>query len=104
MTVRLDAHHEPVLGDEEVTQASPRSFGFVFAAVFMIIALLPLRSGLEVRGWGLWIAAVFLVTALALPAALAPLSRLWLRIGLLLHRVTNPVVMGALFYLAVTPF
>jgi hypothetical protein len=35
---------------------------------------------------------------------LAPLSRLWLRLGLAMHRVVNPLVMGALFYLVVTPF
>ena len=34
---------------------------------------------------------------------LAPANRAWPRLGLLLHRVVNPVVMAALFYLAVTP-
>jgi len=32
------------------------------------------------------------------------LSRLWQRVGLMLHHVVNPIVMGVLFYLVVTPF
>jgi len=36
--------------------------------------------------------------------ALAPANRVWLRLGLLLHKVVNPIVMGLIFYLVVTPF
>jgi len=42
--------------------------------------------------------------ALLWPSSLAPANRLWLRIGLLMHRIVNPVVMAVLFYGAVTPF
>ena len=40
------------------------------------------------------------MAALALwrPDALAGLNRLWLRFGLLLHRIVSPVVMAFLFY------
>jgi Saxitoxin biosynthesis operon protein SxtJ len=37
------------------------------------------------------------------PAILAPLNRLWFKLGMLLGRVTNPVVMGIIFFLVVTP-
>jgi hypothetical protein len=90
--------------DEEVVGPSDRSFGLVFTVVFLIVALLPLWRGAAPRWWALGIAAAFFVLALAWPRALAPLNRLWLRVGLLMHRVVNPVVMGAIFYLVVTPF
>jgi hypothetical protein len=35
---------------------------------------------------------------------LAPANRLWFRVGLLLHRVVNPVIMAGLFYVVLTPF
>jgi hypothetical protein len=41
--------------------------------------------------------------ALARPALLAPINRLWTRFGLLLHHIVNPIVMGLMFYLAITP-
>jgi hypothetical protein len=37
------------------------------------------------------------------PAALRPLNRLWLRFGLLLYRVVNPVVMALVFYSTMVP-
>ena len=46
---------------------------------------------------------VFLVAALAIPSVLAPLNRLWLTIGLLLHRLVSPVVLGIIFFGVVTP-
>jgi hypothetical protein len=32
------------------------------------------------------------------------LDRLWLRVGLVLHRVVNPLVLGVMFYGVITPF
>jgi hypothetical protein len=90
--------------DDEVVEGSPRAFGLVFAAVFSIVGVLPLWDGRPLRVWSLVVAAMFLVFALMAPAVLAPLSRLWQRIGLILHHVINPVVMGILFYLVMTPF
>ena len=37
------------------------------------------------------------------PSLLAPLNRLWMRFGLLLHKIVNPVVMGIIFVLTVVP-
>lgn len=96
--------HEHLDRDEEAIAASPRSFGFVFAAVFALVGAWPLWDGGAPRIWALVLAVLFLVLALAAPAALAPLSRVWQRVGLLLHHIVNPIVMGVLFYGAVTPF
>lgn len=83
---------------------SNRSFGLLFTVVFALVGTTPWWRGGPVRLWALVIAGVFGLVAIAAPRALAPLNRLWLRLGLLMHRVVNPVVMGALFYLVVTPF
>ncbi|MDD9928124.1 MAG: SxtJ family membrane protein [Rhodospirillaceae bacterium] len=55
------------------------------------------------RWWSLIIAGVFLALAFAAPKLLSPLNRLWMRFGLLLHRIVNPLVMALLFFLVVTP-
>jgi predicted membrane metal-binding protein len=95
--------HEDFAREEEVKVSSERSFGFVFATVFVVIGLLPLFHRNPVRLWSLGIAAVFLVLALAAPRALTPLNRLWMKFGLLLHAIVNPVVMAFLFFSTVTP-
>jgi hypothetical protein len=46
----------------------------------------------------------FVVVALVRPGLLGPLNRLWFKLGMLLHRIVSPVVMGVLFYLVITPF
>ncbi len=96
-------HHEDLRRDEEVKGSSDRSFGLVFTVVFAVIGCWPLIDAAQPRWWALALAGLFLLAALVRPALLAPLNRIWLRFGLLLHRVVNPIVMGFLFFLVVTP-
>jgi hypothetical protein len=55
------------------------------------------------RWWSLAAAVAFLLSALLFPRVLRRLNWLWLKVGLVLHAIVNPVVMGLLFYLTVTP-
>ena len=95
--------HEDFSRESAVKTSSDRSFGFVFAVVFALIALWPLLDDAAPRWWALWVAGGFILLALAAPQLLAPANRLWTRFGLLLGRVVNPLVMGLLFFLVVTP-
>ena len=96
-------NHESFRERDAVKGSSNRSFGVVFAVVFAIIGLFPLIGGSSVRWWSLIVAGVFLALAFAAPKLLSPLNRLWMRFGLLLHRIVNPLVMALLFFLVVTP-
>lgn len=95
--------HENFQRVEEVKGSSNRMFGIVFFVVFGLIAIWPVLFGNPFRLWSGAIAAGFLVVALIRPAILAPLNRLWTRLGLLMHNVVNPVIMGLLFFVAITP-
>ncbi len=55
------------------------------------------------RLWALIAAGVFLVPALVFPKVLHPLNKLWMRFGALLQKIVSPIVLGALFFLTVTP-
>jgi len=88
---------------DEVKTSSDRSFGFVFAAVFAMIAAWPVVFGGGLRLWALALAIAFLAAALAYPRILHPLNWLWFRIGLLLHHVVTPIVMGLIFCFGVVP-
>ena len=74
--------------------------GIVFSAVFTVIGLWPLIDDGGVRLWSLGLALVFAMITLVRSSALAPLNRVWTKIGLVLHHVVNPVIMALLFYLA----
>ena len=97
------ALHEELRRQERVQGSSDRAFGLVFAAVFAIVGAWPMLAGGGPRPWALAVAAGFAALALLAPRALAPLNRVWTRFGLLLATVTNPLVMGLLFFLVVTP-
>jgi hypothetical protein len=95
--------HEFQARKEVVKVSSERSFGLVFAGFFALLGALSLYSGAE--RWHYWfpLAGVFAVLAYAAPRLLAPLNRLWAKVGLLLHVVISPVILGILFYVCVTP-
>ena len=95
--------HETIQRDLSAKGSSDRSFGLVFAAIFVTVAAWPLIHGGDVRWWSLVVAVAFLVVALAIPRILSPLNRIWTALGLLLHKIVSPVVMGAIFFIAVTP-
>ena len=71
--------------------------------MFALIGLLPLLHGASVRIWSLSIGSFFAIAAFAVPGMLAPLNRLWMKFGRLLHRFVSPIVLGLLFFLVITP-
>ncbi len=96
-------HEDLSRSDDEVQGSSDRGFGFVFAGFFGIIGTLKLWRGGSGFEWWLAAAVIVLLLALAAPRLLGPFNRLWMRFGLLLHRVMNPLVMGLMFYVGVVP-
>lgn len=95
--------HESLEHKDDVEIGSEKSFGFVFAAVFMIIALWPLINGMPPRWWAIVVSAVFLLAAFIAKPLLKPLNVLWFKFGLLLYKIVNPIVMGLLYYLTIVP-
>lgn len=83
--------------------SSNRNFGFVFAAVFLIIALWPLMNGEFIRIWSIIVSLSFLTLALIHSKLLTPLNRLWFKFGIFLGILIAPIVMGLVFFLVVTP-
>jgi Saxitoxin biosynthesis operon protein SxtJ len=82
---------------------SSRSFGLTFAVLFLVLGLLPLLFGDDVRLWALGLAAGLAVVGLVAPALLDIPNRLWLRLGRAINRVVGPAVLGLFFYGLFTP-
>lgn len=87
----------------KIGSSTNRSFGLVFAAFFLILALWPLLYQHEMRLWALVLAVIFLLLALVIPKLLAPLNRIWTSLGMLLHNIVSPVALGILFFGVVMP-
>lgn len=89
--------------DEIVVGPSDRNFGFTMATVFALIGCLGLYKGSSHAPVWLGIAAVFAALTLWRPQSLGLANRAWLKLGLLMYRVVNPVIMAILFFGAILP-
>jgi hypothetical protein len=98
-----NSFHEDFDHGDKIRVGSPRAFGFVFAVVFAVVALWPLLNSAPVRLWAAGVASAITAAAVFNPSLLQPMNRLWFRFGMLLHKIVNPLVMGFLFFLTVTP-
>src|SRR5215469_1444214 len=95
--------HESFIREEAANPGSDRTFGLVMAGAVAVLALLNGWHHGRLWPWEAAIAALFLFAALLRPALLNSLNRLWMKLGLVLHRVVNPIVMGLLFFGTIWP-
>ena len=95
--------HENLVRSEEIVGPSNRRFGLTIGAVCSVIGGIRALIGHGHSEW--WFGATIVVAFFAVfwPAALAPFNRFWLKLGLALHKVVNPVVMTVLFVSTIVP-
>jgi hypothetical protein len=101
--MRGTATHEDFSREHAVRGPSDRSFGVVMAVFFAVVALWPAVHHRPVRMWALAAAAALLLAAIAAPAALYAANRAWMKVGLAVGRVTNPIVTALMFFVVFTP-
>jgi hypothetical protein len=94
----LEAEH-----DEVIAGPSERNFGLTMAAVFALIGCIGLYRGSPYALIWLCIAAGSAGLALWRPRSLQLSNRAWLKLGLLMYRVVNPVIMAILFFGTILP-
>ena len=102
---RKPSFHEDFSRAEEVKAASDRGFGLTVGGILLLIAAV--RAFLYGLGWvqyGLGgIGLVLVVLGLLQPQSLSRLNRAWTRLGLLMFKFVNPVVLGLIYGLTIVP-
>ncbi len=89
----------------ELDRKGLRGFGITTGAILAVLFGLFFPWLLN-RPWPLWPWILFAVLAgvgLVAPMALRPLYRGWMRFGLLMSRITTPLILGLVFFLLITP-
>jgi len=87
----------------EVESGSEKSFGIVFAVVFLLISLYPLVDNKDVHLWSLIISLIFFLLAYVAPKVLSIPNKLWFRLGMALGALVAPVVMALVYFTTVVP-
>ena len=82
-----------------------REFGIVTGAIFMGLfgLALPWVFGFGYPIWPWVLGGVLVGWGLAAPASLNPVYRTWMKLGLLLSRITTPIVLGIVFFGVIFP-
>ena len=80
-----------------------RQFGLLLGCVLLGIAGYDFVFGHAERWWPIPFGGTLIAVALLMPALLGPFTRLWLRLGEVLHTVTTPIVMGIIYFGVVCP-
>src|SRR5215213_4452679 len=98
--------HEEYSREHAVEAASNKRFGLVVGPILFLFAC--------VRAWlhdeiG-WVAGVLggiglilILAALIKPDVLEPANRGWNKLGLVLHKVSNPIFLGGMYVIAIVP-
>jgi len=79
------------------------TFGILFFIFFLIVGLYPLISNEPIRIWSIIVSLVFLTVTIIKPNLFTFLNKLWIKFGILLGKIISPIVMGLIFFFAVTP-
>jgi len=82
-----------------------RAFGLTTGGIVAVLfgLVFPWMLERQVPGWPWVIAGVLAAWGLVAPSSMGPVYRGWMRLGLLLGKVTTPLIMGVGFFLVVTP-
>jgi hypothetical protein len=95
--------HENLVRKDEIVGPSNRRFGLTIAAASVVVG--GFRALFAHGYWEWWLGAGFVIALLAVvwPDTLAPFNRFWLKLGLVLYKIVNPVVMTVLFASTIVP-
>jgi hypothetical protein len=86
----------------EIKPASERSTGLVFAGVAVIAAVVWRHSPM-IPWAALAVAVALSALSMMAPRLLKPVSLIWFRLGMVLHRIMNPIIMLLMFTLVFVP-
>jgi hypothetical protein len=89
----------------ELDRKGLRNFGLVTGGILALLfgLFFPWLFGRHYPYWPWVLGGLLVVWALLAPASLKGFYRLWMRLAVLLSRITTPVIMGLVFFLVITP-
>ena len=88
----------------EVKLPSNRKFGFFFTVIFLLSSFYLYYVDNKVMVYILGvICGIFFIVTIINADALLPLNKLWMKFGIFLAMIVNPIIMGIIFFGIFTP-
>ena len=87
-----------------LSPAEGRRFGLTVGAAFVVLGgVLAWRGRAIAAVMALSLGGTLLAAGLLAPGRLVPVQRAWLSLGAALSRVTTPIFLGLVYFVAITP-
>jgi hypothetical protein len=87
-----------------LTRKEGMKFAFTLGAAFAVLAAVAAWRHRMITAKVLFaLSACFLLLGMAVPARLGPVQRAWMTLGHAIGQVTSPIVLGAMYFLALSP-
>ncbi len=93
-------HEIPAAGPREL-----RQFGITTGAIVVAVfaGFFPWFLERPIPAWPMVIGGVLIVWGLVLPASLGPVYRGWMKFGMVMSKITTPLLMTLIFVLVIVP-
>jgi len=93
-----------MLSPDQGLLPSNKKFGRLFAVIFSIVAVYAKWKNAELLATlAIFLAVLLAILSITASHLLAPLNKFWYQLGILQGKVMNPIVLGVIFYLLITP-
>ena len=81
-----------------------RNFGLIVGGIFCLIGIWPaIRHGEGLRLWAVVPGALLIPLGLIAPTVLAPLFKIWMKVGHVMGWVNTRIILGILYFGLITP-
>ena len=82
---------------------SNKTFGYFFSLVFLISSVYFFFQNNKLYIFFFSLCCVFAIVSFTFPKLLSPLNLLWMKFGILLGKIINPIIFGIVFFFMITP-
>ena len=90
--------------EQNISLPSNKVFGYFFSGLFLVISgYTYYKSLVSVAILMLVVAFILFAISLICPRVLDGLNRLWYGLGLVLGKITSPIVLGIIYFALITP-
>ncbi len=80
-----------------------KTFGLIWAGIFMLIGLAPLIAHHNIRVWALIVSFIFIILSFVKPELLTQFYKVWMKIGHFIGGIISKVILVILYFFLFTP-
>ena len=81
-----------------------RNFGLIWAFIFTVIGLWPVKNGGDLRTWSMFASGIFAAVAMIAPVILKQFYKVWVKFGNFVGKINSKIIIFILFVFLFVPF